>query len=1200
MNRRRGHRAHAHLPFVFLLPLLALRAAGVGAPPSPSGTPAPHTDTSAGAAISSTIRYPLSADSGRSEANLRTAAILRIDDQNVGGGAGLQQEQMLADAITALNASELPDARAALVRLGRGNRTFPCVACGWAATLLTSKHMPQAIKLVAKSHSQAAELSALATRRANVSDAVERTRLAALDTLCRDNENAAVRLQDQIDQLLKAALPPHAPGKAASECGPMCILALRQRVAYFARQVQDLTFRQEHTVLPPIGINDVKTDDRADGVASGPAPWFYKGAQDLTKEGHWSGVQGLVKDRWDWFTSKCDSVQGTPGECAAAVRAARKRGLWGKLFHLLQDRSAPSVAPSVPGTLDEAAQKSTPHDGTEVLDSGSTTQRDFMLSKAWTTMHNFPRDDDGGASAAADETEQPSRPGLRAGAGGGGADDVIVTRYSPVYARWQGDCFFEPATVTRVNADGTFELRYYSGKLESHASKAHLKPQSTQGDTGSCEAPGCVLVLGGGCEGTWPTPMISAASEAAANVAKPGAKTDQELEDEASAADAGKKKDEVYDLLGGEMKKLGLPDSTIEAFDQAAQKQEKDDAKVKDQLEAAAAAIASKEGGKKVGKKVGKKGALGDGNNETEAVVLPSKKFEDGASLHSAKELEEEAGELADLLNKESAPEGEQEVQYQPEKNNNKKLEAALKKGEAPADEEEGQEEVAMKKAGQEKKRETSAKRGSGEETEEGGGEKAEEKGREEVAMKKAGKEKKRETSAKSGSGEEAEETAKDEETGGEKLKEAAHGATPCNSDANCASPLRCKRPPGKEFLSDTQMPYATDTVCMEGNPLGSNCEENADCLAGAICTRRHICDWPGGIGDECDPQPEDSCLAPLACNAERQCAVVAAGSMEQSCRDRDEVRDKYLKKKETPDIASAHPPDVGACDEGLICSAGRVCRGDAGTPCVRQSQCHDGLECSNGLSGELGDHEISSSASLDDPSGGILIDPVTGAHYVNRENKYRGDFESAEAGAGVGTASSTTRTAPPTVDAENAKLRGDRPRLREKQALVDESPSVCIYRASSIPAGKDTRQYAATGVRPGMLNVERGAVECCPCVPPPTLVFLQRRVLRGLRSRRKNVGVGNDVLAANENGQWHPSSVNEDGSVGIGLGQQEDASDDGAGRAERAGARADENGQMEANSGVVIGQRPDRHGEFGVVHPDCCACPLPGADRSL
>ena len=81
---------------------------------------------------------------------------------------------------------------------------------------------------------------------------------------------------------------------------------------------------------------------------------------------------------------------------------------------------------------------------------------------------------------------------------------MIVRSYSPVYARWQGDCFFEPATVMRVNADGTFELRYYSGKLESHASKAHLKPLAKQGDAGSCKAPGCVLVLGGGCEGTWP------------------------------------------------------------------------------------------------------------------------------------------------------------------------------------------------------------------------------------------------------------------------------------------------------------------------------------------------------------------------------------------------------------------------------------------------------------------------------------------------------------------------------------------------------------------------------------------------------------------------------------------------------------------------------------------------------------------------
>ena len=100
------------------------------------------------------------------------------------------------------------------------------MACSWAAKLLTEKHAPQAMRLLAKSQSQAAELTALIAGETNASGFENRAHWKALQALCADNEKGAARLRGQIDQLLEAALPRGAtPQKDGSECGPMCILA---------------------------------------------------------------------------------------------------------------------------------------------------------------------------------------------------------------------------------------------------------------------------------------------------------------------------------------------------------------------------------------------------------------------------------------------------------------------------------------------------------------------------------------------------------------------------------------------------------------------------------------------------------------------------------------------------------------------------------------------------------------------------------------------------------------------------------------------------------------------------------------------------------------------------------------------------------------------------------------------------------------
>ena len=1054
-------------------------------------------------------------------------------------GDMLPADQVISLASRSLNESEIPGARASLAALRHGMSYLN-------ASVLETVHMPRAMQLVAKSKSLTAQLSRLKIERSNLSDSEEKARLEALRSLCVGNELAAARLQDQVDQLLKAALALVPRHKSSEECGAMCILALRQRVSFFTRQVQDIESRQ-HQPLSLYGNHDSdsersdlgKEETLGDPITTA-APWFYKGAGDISKDGHWSGVQGIVKDRWDWFTSKCDSVRGTPRECASAVKAAKTRGLWGKLFHLIQDRSAPSHQNVLSDTL--------PANGPNT-DNAPFTSRGTVLSKAWITMHNFPSDDDQGASAKG--LANDGRPSLRSGAGGGGTDDVVITRFSPVYARWQGDCFFEPATVTQINADGTFELSYYSGKLESHASRNNLKPQNTQGDMSPCKASGCQLVLGGGCEGTWPIPTISAAAAAVADVQHSHEKSDEKDSESVSRETEKTNKDEAVALIGGEMRKLGLPDSTVETFSEAAKKQEQNDNDVRRQLEKAAAAISSKDaeslksgssdsdkGKEYVLSTSKKKKGLDNMNQEASGEDSDAPTDEIVRGLHSPEETEEETEGLARLL--------EDRTQLPASQNGAISMESG---------------------------KHTSS----------------------DVKIDKKG-----DTSA-SWMLNKSDRPIVSHETS-ESTNETADSLllSPCSADADCTPSLRCKSPRGREFVVGNQNPVFSDTVCMEGNPLGSNCAQTSDCIYGAVCTWESICDWPGGLGDRCVPQPEDSCLAPLVCNAERQCSPVSHGEMEQPCIDR-----PYMAARVTgdfSDIVSTHTPETGECNKGLVCSFGRVCRGDVGTACTKQSQCHTGLTCSNGYTSAAPGNSNPLGDGDDHGMGRPLIDPVTGAHYGGGE-KNRLDFIGGDSASGVRSGGNAVR--------HEARLRGSRPRLRESTAISNESPSVCILGVSSIPAGKDTRQYFANGVHPGMLKIERGVVECCAC-PVAEVAFLQLAARSAGGSVDGAGGVGNDVLAANENGEWHPSSkadVHNNDATKIGIAAAEHAPARGeleftngeAGKKDQLRGNPAMNKDAEASKSTdtKLLEQPSRHGDYDIVHPDCCACPLPGANHT-
>ena len=139
---------------------------------------------------------------------------------------------------------------------------------------------------------------------------------------------------------------------------------------------QDLALRRERATLPAASGTVSSAKNAAGPAFPSESPrWFYQGAQDLAREGHWSGVRGLVKDRWDWFTSKCGSFRA-PQESARRQCVRLENVGSGRLFRLLQDRSAPGTSGGSTGCLWWTA---------------ASRQRSAMQSEAWTTMHNFPR-----------------------------------------------------------------------------------------------------------------------------------------------------------------------------------------------------------------------------------------------------------------------------------------------------------------------------------------------------------------------------------------------------------------------------------------------------------------------------------------------------------------------------------------------------------------------------------------------------------------------------------------------------------------------------------------------------------------------------------------------------------------------------------------------------------------------------------------
>jgi hypothetical protein len=193
----------------------------------------------------------------------------------------------------------------------------------------------------------------------------------------------------------------------------------------------------------------------------------YLGAEDIGSNKHWMGVQG-VRVATHSGLEPCAGFRGTPAECETAVRR----------YYYQYPRRNISLWEFLHG--DSWSKKIRGQVSTETNDDDKVSLKGYPSS----LNHHF---------------QHESQSMLSNNASGGGVEDLVVDVGTHVDARWLGGCMFEEAEVTTVNPDGTFDLKYLSGRIEHQVLRDWLKPVGiTGGDL--CKAVGCIEVHGGKCQ----------------------------------------------------------------------------------------------------------------------------------------------------------------------------------------------------------------------------------------------------------------------------------------------------------------------------------------------------------------------------------------------------------------------------------------------------------------------------------------------------------------------------------------------------------------------------------------------------------------------------------------------------------------------------------------------------------------------------
>ena len=186
----------------------------------------------------------------------------------------------------------------------------------------------------------------------------------------------------------------------------------------------------------------------------------YLGSEDIGSNLHWTGSKGVRHGTFSFGDWPCAGFHGTPAECEQAIRrySGSNASIWKYLTLNYWNKTVRGVAGHV---------------------NGASLSHSVLLN------HHFQHE------------------GNVNDGGGGGVEDSEFDVGDKIDARWLGGCLFEEASITSVNPDGTFDVKYDTGRIEKHVLRAWVKPVQATGNE-MCMATGCIEIHGGGCgTGKW-------------------------------------------------------------------------------------------------------------------------------------------------------------------------------------------------------------------------------------------------------------------------------------------------------------------------------------------------------------------------------------------------------------------------------------------------------------------------------------------------------------------------------------------------------------------------------------------------------------------------------------------------------------------------------------------------------------------------
>ncbi len=205
----------------------------------------------------------------------------------------------------------------------------------------------------------------------------------------------------------------------------------------------------------------------------------YLGAEDIGSNRHWIGKKGVRTATYNLGQNMCNGFAASPADCERQIK--RMQAKYGK------------------GLFDHA-----PLERSGFFVSGGWSNN--LFHKAQNHVSSAPKKDDN-TRLVNHQFEHESEDKVENLASGGGTEDLAADVGTLVDTRWLGGCIFEEATISSVNPDGTFDVKFTSGREEKQVLRDWMKPRGSTSENGMCKAIGCIEVHGGGCtngDKKWP------------------------------------------------------------------------------------------------------------------------------------------------------------------------------------------------------------------------------------------------------------------------------------------------------------------------------------------------------------------------------------------------------------------------------------------------------------------------------------------------------------------------------------------------------------------------------------------------------------------------------------------------------------------------------------------------------------------------